>query len=378
MVPPALMDADARVLNLVANQDLLVHHPYESFDDTVLRMVREAVEDPNVLAIKMTLYRTGSASPFIPLLRQAAEAGKQVVCLVELKARFDEEENIVIAKQMEKVGVHVVYGFEELKTHTKTTLIVRREGERVRRYAHVGTGNYHSGTARLYVDLGLITSREDICADVADLFNHLTGRSKPSAYRKLLIAPATMKPQFLEMIRREIDHHQAGRPAHIIGKVNQLEDRDICRALYEASRHGVLIDLIVRGFNVIQPGVEGLSENIRLISVIGRFLEHSRIYYFRNGAEHEPDGEFYIGSADWMHRNQERRVEAVTPIEEPRLRAELWDILQIQLTDQRSAWDMQSDGTYIQRRPRDDDSGPSSKGTHQVLMERLQQRHKTT
>lgn len=374
LVPVALADEETRVLDVLANQDLLVHHPYESFDDTVLRMVREAVEDPEVLALKMTLYRTGSASPFIPLLRQAAEAGKQVVCLVELKARFDEEENIAIAKQMEKVGVHVVYGFEELKTHTKTTLIVRREGNAVRRYAHVGTGNYHSGTARLYVDLGLLTAREDICADVADLFNHLTGRSKPAAYRKLLIAPVTMKPRFLDMIQREITHHEAGRPARIIAKVNQLEDRDICRALYEASRKGVAMDLIVRGFNVLRPGVQGLSENIRVISIIGRFLEHSRIYYFRNGAEAEADGEFYLGSADWMHRNQERRVEAVTPIEEPRLRAELWDVLQIQLNDQRSAWDMQSDGSYVQRQPPDADA-PAARGAHQLMMERTLQRH---
>ena len=377
LVPRRLQGGDSRIFDAIRAGDLLVQHPYESFDDTVLRLIKDAVADPDVLAIKMTLYRTGKDSPFVPLLIRAAESGKQVACLVELKARFDEHENIVLAQKMERAGVHVVYGVEGLKTHTKTTLVVRREGGESRCYAHIGTGNYHRQTARLYVDVSLLTCRTDLTADIADLFNYLTGRNRKEDYRKLLIAPANMKRRFLEMIAREIDHHKAGRPAHILAKMNQLEDRDICGALYVAGQAGVPVDLIVRGFCTLKPGVPGLSENIRVISVIGRFLEHSRIYHFRNGAEQEADGEYYIGSADWMHRNLESRVEAITPIEDRDLKAELHQILKIHLSDQRNAWDMKSDGTYIQRKPAELIGTPVHEGSHDVMMRQAIQRHRT-
>ncbi|MEI6167540.1 MAG: polyphosphate kinase 1 [bacterium] len=372
LVPSRLQAEDSKIFSVIRAGDLLVQHPYESFDDTVLRLIKEAAADPDVLAIKMTLYRTGKDSPFVPLLIQAAESGKQVACLVELKARFDEHENIVLAQKMERAGVHVVYGVEGLKTHTKTTLVVRREEGESRCYAHIGTGNYHRQTARLYVDASLLTCRAELTADIADLFNYLTGRNRKDDYRKLLIAPANMKQRFLAMIEREIEHHRAGRPAHILAKMNQLEDRDICNALYTASQAGVSVDLIVRGFCTLKPGVPGLSENIRVISVIGRFLEHSRIYHFRNGAEQEVDGEFYIGSADWMHRNLESRVEAITPIEDKDFKTDLQWILQTHLSDQRSAWDMNSDGTYIQRKPKNPDG---TMGSHDLMMRQATLRH---
>lgn len=368
LVPRRLQGEETRIFDVIRAGDLLVHHPYESFDDTVLRLVREAVADPDVLAIKMTLYRTGKDSPFVPLLIRAAESGKQVACLVELKARFDEYENIVLAQKMERAGVHVVYGVEGLKTHTKTTLVVRREDGEARCYAHIGTGNYHRQTARLYVDTSLLTCRPDLTADIADLFNYLTGRNRKEDYRKLLIAPANMKRRFLAMIEREVEHHRAGRPARILAKMNQLEDRDICNALYAAGQAGVPVDLIVRGFCTLKPGVPGLSENIRVISIIGRFLEHSRIYHFRNGAEQDVDGEYYIGSADWMHRNLESRIEAITPVEDKTLKTDLQWILQTQLSDQRTAWDMKADGTYVQRKPADQDGAPSALGSHEVMM----------
>lgn len=373
-VPPALRVEEPRMFEVIRAGDLLVHHPYESFDETVLRLVREAVGDPEVLAIKMTLYRTGKDSPFVPLLIRAAEQGKQVACLVELKARFDEYENIELAQRMERAGVHVVYGVEGLKTHTKTTLVVRREGGESRCYAHIGTGNYHRQTARLYVDASLLTCRADLTADIADLFNYLTGRNRKTDYRKLLVAPANMKARFLEMIRREIEHLKAGRPAAIVAKMNQLEDRDICRALCEAGRAGVPVDLIVRGFCTLRPDLPGRSDNVRVISVIGRFLEHSRIYCFRNGAAEPAEGDFYLGSADWMHRNLESRVEAITPIETPALKVELWRILQIQLQDRRQAWDMRPDGTYVQRRPAPGEETPEAQGSHELLMSQVQHR----
>jgi len=368
LVPRRLQGEETRIFDVIRAGDLLVHHPYESFDDTVLRLIREAVADPDVLAIKMTLYRTGKDSPFVPLLIRAAEAGKQVACLVELKARFDEYENIVLAQKMERAGVHVVYGVEGLKTHTKTTLVVRREDGEARCYAHIGTGNYHRQTARLYVDTSLLTCRPDLTADIADLFNYLTGRNRKEDYRKLLIAPANMKRRFLSMIEREVEHHRAGRPARILAKMNQLEDRDICNALYTAGQAGVPVDLIVRGFCTLKPGVPGLSENIRVTSIIGRFLEHSRIYHFRNGAEQDVDGEYYIGSADWMHRNQESRIEAIAPVEDKTLKADLQRILQTQLSDQRNAWDMKPDGTYVQRKPEVTQDLPSAWGSHEVMM----------
>jgi polyphosphate kinase len=363
-MPPALADEDGDIFKVIREGDVLVHMPYESFAASVERFVRAAAADPKVLAIKMTLYRTGDDSRFIQTLIRAAEARKQVVCLVELKARFDEERNIQIAAELEKAGVHVVYGIVGLKTHTKTTLVVRQDPDGIRCYAHVGTGNYHAGTSRLYTDLGLLTADPDITQDLVELFHYLTGRSLKRDYQKLLIAPVNMQARFMEMIDREIEHHNAGRPARIVAKMNSLEERKVCRALYRASQAGVPIDLIVRGFCTLRPGVAGLSDNIRVTSVIGRFLEHSRVFYFRNGAADEADGAFYFGSADWMYRNLQARVEAVVPITRRPLRERLWDILRIMLNDQRQAWDMRPDGTYVQRRPND----PSAHGTHQTLM----------
>ena len=323
-VPPALADEDSDIFSVIRAGDVLVHHPYESFNASVQRLVEAAAADPNVLAIKMTVYRTGDDSPFIRTLIRAAEAGKQVVCLVELKARFDEERNILVAEALEQAGVHVVYGLVGLKTHTKTTLVVRREPDGLRCYAHIGSGNYHVQTARLYTDLGLLTCNRQIGEDLVELFHYLTGRSVQRDARKLILAPARMRDRFLAMIQREVEHRQAGRPAHIIAKMNSLEDHKIIRALYAASQAGVPIDLVVRGFCRLRPGVPGMSQNIRVISVVGRFLEHARIFFFRNGASDEVDGEFYIGSADWMYRNLLHRVEAVVPIDDRGLRPRLW------------------------------------------------------
>lgn len=369
VVPGVLADDEADIFNVIRHGDVLVHLPYESFNASIERFVKAASVDPKVLAIKMTLYRTGDDSPFIPMLIQAAEARKQVVCLVELKARFDEERNILLANKLEKAGVHVVYGIVGLKTHTKACLVVRQDTDGIRCYSHVGTGNYNAGTARLYTDLGLLTCDPQITHDVVELFHYLTGRSLKRDYRKLMVAPVNMQSRFLELIEREIEHQKAGRPARIVAKMNAMEERKVCRALYRASQAGVSIDLIVRGFCTLRPGVPGLSDNIRVISVIGRFLEHSRIFYFRNGMPREGEGEFYIGSGDWMYRNLLARVEATVPIERPLLRARCWHILQVLLSDQRQAWDMHSDGTYIQRTPTEASKG----GSHQLFMNEARQ-----
>jgi polyphosphate kinase len=373
-VPTPLADEDADIFSAIRRGDLLIHHPYESFGASVERFVRAAAADPDVLAIKMTLYRTGDDSPFIRTLIEASEAGKQVVCLVELKARFDEGRNIYWAQALEKAGVHVVYGVVGLKTHTKTTLVVRREPEGLRCYAHVGTGNYHVETAKLYTDLSLLTASPDLTEDLVELFNYLTGRSLKHVYRKLLVAPINMKEAFLGRIEREIGHRQAGRPARIIAKMNSLEDRSIVRALYRASQAGVPIDLIVRGFCCLKPGVPGLSENIRVMSVIGRFLEHSRLFWFQNGAADPLDGEFFIGSADWMYRNLLARVEAVAPIEARPCRQTCWEILEIMLRDHRQAWDMKPDGSYVQRTPPPGAESSALAGTHQALMDLARKR----
>jgi polyphosphate kinase len=371
VVPTGLSDEESNFLDLIRESDFLVHHPYESFSATVERFIRTAVNDPKVMAIKMTLYRTGDDSPFIPLLIQAAEMGKQVVCLVELKARFDEQKNILVAQRLEKAGVHVVYGIVGLKTHCKVAQVVRRERDALRCYVHIGTGNYHSGTSRLYTDLGLFTTNPELSEDVVHLFHYLTGRSLFHQYKKLVIAPIALKKKFLELIELETENAKKGLPARIIAKMNSLEEKDISRALYEASRQGVKIDLIVRGVCCLRPGVPGLSENIRVISIIGRFLEHSRIFYFRGGAKHPLDGTFYIGSADWMYRNLAARVEAVVPVENRLLRDRLWEILNIHLEDQRQAWEMQPSGEYVQRR---DSLNPDLPGSHQRLMSLTLQR----
>jgi polyphosphate kinase len=372
VIPKGLDDEDADLFALIRAGDLLVHHPYESFDATVARFIRSAAEDPRVLALKMTVYRVGADTPFLDALTLAAESGKQVAALVEVTARFDERQNLAVAQALEKAGVHVAYGVVGLKTHCKTALVVRHDEDGLRCYAHIGTGNYNVKTARLYTDLGLFTCDPVLTADVVALFHSLTGRSRDPEYRKLLVAPVNMRDRFLAMIVREAENARAGRPAAIVAKMNQLEDRPICEALIEASRAGVPIDLIVRGFCVLAPGVPGATDNVRVVSVIGRFLEHSRIYHFRNGSDDPLGGVFYIGSADWMARNLSERVEAVTSIEAPAHRARLWEILQILLQDRRQAWDMHADGTYTQRTPEPD--GPGSLGTHQVLQNLTRQR----
>jgi polyphosphate kinase len=375
IAPAGMGDEDADLFAIIRAGDVLVHHPYESFDATVAHFIRWASQDPKVLAIKMTVYRVGADTSFLDALIAAAEAGKQVACLVEVTARFDEQQNLHMADALEKAGVHVAYGVVGLKTHSKTTLVVRQDEDGLRSYAHIGTGNYHVKTARLYVDLGLFTCDPVLVNDVVNLFHHLTGRSLKRDYAKLLVAPVNIRERFMMMIAGEIAYHQTGRPARIIAKMNQLEDRGICEALLEASKAGVSIDLIVRGFCILKPGVPGLSENIRVVSVIGRFLEHSRIFYFANGREDPLEGSFFIGSADWMERNLSQRVEAVTPVESATLRARLWEILQIMLQDQREAWDLHADGSYVQRTPPfDQKSGPAELGTHQTLMDLTRQR----
>jgi polyphosphate kinase len=339
---------------------LLLQHPYESFANTVERFLRTAAEDPKVLAIKMTLYRTSGEGAIIDSLIQASRNGKQVAVLVELKARFDEAANIRWARRLESEGIHVTYGVLGLKTHSKLLFVVRRDYSQLRRYYHIGTGNYHSGTSKLYTDLGMLGCDEDIAQDITELFNYLTGYSPPPSYRKVLAAPYTLKRGILDKINREIRHQAEGTGGVIQMKMNALEDVDITRALYRATRAGVKVDLIVRDTCRFRPGVPGVSENARVVSIVGRFLEHCRILYFRNGG----DEEYYIGSADMMQRNLESRVEVHVPVEDPELRQELRLILDVQLADQRSAWDMLPDGTYVQRKPPDD----SAKGAQETLI----------
>jgi polyphosphate kinase len=294
--------------------------------------------------------------------------------VIELKARFDEARNIHWAQALERVGAHVTYGVMGLKTHTKVALVVRKEGSELRCYAHVGTGNYHVKTARLYTDVGLFTSDSRITHDVVNLFHFLTGRARTPSFRELLVAPVNMREKFIELIDREAEHHAAGRPARIIAKMNQLEDVEIARSLVQASRAGVPIDLIVRGFCCLRPGVDGYTETLRVRSIIGRFLEHSRIFYFANGSEDPLQGDYIIGSADWMYRNLSRRVEAAVPVVEPALRERLWEILSVSLVDQRQAWLMQSDGSYQQSQPASD-AGPTERaGTHAWMMFRTRAR----
>ena len=369
IVPPRLQKyKDASITNpnpqedgedlfaLIRDSDLLVHHPYHSFETTVQQFITQAAHDPNVLAIKMTLYRTSGDSPIVKALIAAAENDKQVVVLVELKARFDEENNIIWARKLEKAGVHVVYGLVGLKTHTKIVLVVRQEEEQIRRYVHVGTGNYNPKTAKLYTDLGLLSCAPELGADLTDLFNFLTGYSRQRAYRKLLVAPFNLRERMTAMIHREVEHCRNGSSGRIVAKMNSLVDPKIITTLYQASQAGVKIDLIVRGICCLRPGIEGVSENISVISIIGRFLEHSRIFYFHNSGNEQ----VYIGSADWMTRNLSRRVEAVTPVEDPEITKDLQEILGIMLADNRQAWELQPDGKYIQRQPADHSRAQSS------------------
>jgi polyphosphate kinase len=344
---PDLEDAE-ELFALLRRQDQLLHHPYHSFAATVQRFITQAAHDPGVLAIKMTLYRTSGDSPIVKALISAAENGKQVVALVEIKARFDEENNINWARKLEQSGVHVVYGLVGLKTHTKVALVVRREGNHIRRYCHIGTGNYNPKTARLYTDLGLLSGNDVLGADLTDLFNYLTGFSRQQAYRQLLVAPVNLRQNIRDLIHQEMDHCSQGKSGRIIAKMNSLVDPDLIRSLYQASQAGVQVDLIVRGICCLRPGVPGLSDNVRVLSIIGRFLEHARIFYFQN----DGDEVFLMGSADWMPRNLDRRVEAVVPIQDSKLQKELRTILDISLADDRHGWDMQADGSYRQRRPK--------------------------
>lgn len=333
----------------IARGDILLHHPYQSFETSVVRFLTEAAADPKVLAIKITIYRTSRDSPIIRALADAARQGKQVAVLVEITARFDEAPNIAWGQFLEREGAHVSYGVEKLKTHVKLALVVREEeGDGLRQYVHVGTGNYHTGTARMYEDLGLLTSDPDLCRDVAMLFNQLTGALGPSSYAKLMVAPQDMRARFVHLIRREAAHARAGRPCGIRAKMNQLQDQELIRELYEASRAGVPISLDVRGLCCLRPRVPGLSENIQVFSVVGRFLEHARVYEFRNGG----DVEYFIGSADWMKRNLDRRVESVAPVKDPALGRQLARILDVFDSDNHSRWDCRPDGTYTRRRPR--------------------------
>ena len=338
------------IFSVVRRRDVLLHHPYDLFSTSVEEFINQAADDPLVMGIKMTLYRTSKDSPIIAALIRAAENGKQVMALVELKARFDEDNNIQWAKQLESSGVHVVYGVLGLKTHTKIVLIVRKEKERLRSYVHIGTGNYNSKTSRLYTDLGLLSARPELGQDLVELFNYLTGFSKQQEFRKLLVAPVSLRKGMENLIRREIKHARKGHGGHIKAKMNSLVDPQIISLLYEASQAGVTIELIIRGMCCLYPGREGVSDNISVVSIIGRFLEHSRIFWFANGGEPEA----YIGSADWMPRNLDRRVEAVTPIDEPALREQLERLLQLYLDDNRGSFDMQGDGSFRQRHPEDD------------------------
>ena len=339
--------------------DVLVHYPYQSFSASVERLVKQAVDDPNVLAIKMTVYRTSDDSALVPSLIAAAEKGKQAVCLVELKARFDERQNIHWSRALEEVGAHVVHGIPGLKTHAKAILIVRRERSQVRHYAMIGTGNFHAKNARLYEDFGLFTTDRELTDEVANLFNTLTGYGHPEPQRKALVAPTWMRVPLVDQIERTAAAHQAGEPSRIVMKMNSLVDPGIIEALYAASQTGVPIDLNVRGICCLLPGIPGVSETINVVSVVGRFLEHSRIYSFHRGEEHV----YYIGSADLMPRNLDTRVELLVPIEAPELQAEIDDTLTRCLADDTNAWTLGSDGRWTRRDGR-------TRSVHQELMER--------
>jgi polyphosphate kinase len=359
---PAFADPDdgrTDVLAAMRAGDLLVHHPYHSFASSVERFIQQAVADPDVLAIKMTVYRTSDDSELVPSLIRAAERGKQAVCLVELKARFDERQNIEWARSLEEAGAHVVHGLPGLKTHAKALLVVRREGAGVRHYVHIGTGNYHAKTARLYEDFGLFTTDREIAADVGELFNTLTGAARSPSYRKVITAPEDMRPWFLDQVEQTIRAHEAGEEARIVMKLNSLVDTRCIRALYEASQAGVPVDVNVRGICCLRAGVPGVSENIRAISVVGRFLEHSRLYGFRRGDERL----WWMGSADLMPRNLDTRVELLAPIEDQSLRDDVEDTLERCLADDTFAWELRADDSWERRRG-------GTRSAHSELMQR--------
>ena len=360
VVPPELRDPDRTIFDVIREADVLLHHPFDSFSVSVERFLEEAATDEHVLAIKMTLYRTSGDTAVVDSLIRAAQQGKQVAVLVELKARFDEANNINWARRLEDYGIHVAYGSATLKIHAKTVLVVRRETDGIRRYVHLGSGNYNSRTARIYTDIGLLTCSPSIGADVSDLFNSLTGYSRQRIYRKLLVAPMSLRARLVELIAREAEHASAGRPARIIAKMNALVDTPVIDALYAASQAGVKIDLIVRGICCLRPGVDAQSANIRVRSIIGRFLEHSRILYLANGGE----AEYYIGSSDWMPRNFDRRVEAVAPVEKAVLHERLGALLDLYLTDNRQAWQLDAAGRWQQLEPTS-----ASRASHVLLLQ---------
>ncbi len=365
-IPPRLAFAgeteeDQSIFSVIRSGDILVHHPYESFNASVQRLLDEAADDPSVVAIKQTLYRTSPNSPLVRALLRAADRGKQVAVLVEVKARFDEANNIELAQLLENAGVHVAYGLVGLKTHAKVLLIIRQENGRPQPYCHVGTGNYHAGTARVYSDLGLFTADPAIGREVIQLFHSLTGHAPDQTYEKLLVAPRNMRRIFHDLIRREVAHRQEGREARIIAKMNALDDPATILELYRASRAGVQIDLIVRGHSRLRPGLPGFSANIRIVSIVGRFLEHDRIYWFANGGEPEA----FIGSPDWRQRNLGDRIEVVVPVLDAAIRERLRHILDIQLSDNRLAFDLGPNGDYIQRTPA---PGEAERNCHEILL----------
>ncbi len=369
VVPPRLQAEEGQqpdVMAAMRREDLLVHHPYESFTASVQRLIEQAAGDPDVLAIKLTVYRTTDDTPMMHALIRASERGKQAVCMVELKARFDEQANIQWARRLEEAGVHVVYGLPALKTHAKCVLIVRREGDGVRHYVHVGTGNYHPKTARLYTDFGLLTCDDDLGADVADMFNVLTGFARPRSFRKVLVAPAGLRNGIVKQIEQTIEAHEAGQPARIRMKMNSLVDGACIRALYRASQAGVPVELNVRGICCLRPGVPGVSENVRVTSIVGRFLEHSRIYCFERGDEHH----VLIGSADLMPRNLDTRVELLVPLEHEPLRAEVLDTLDRCFADDTNAWELGEDGCWRRLEP----DGDEPRNVQRELMARIGKR----
>jgi len=352
---PRLLGTEEDSVNLFATLregDLLVHHPYDAFATSVQRFIEQAASDPEVLAIKQTLYRTDGDSPIVNALIEAAESGKQVVVMVEVKARGDEASNIGWARALEQAGTHVAYGLVGLKTHSKTALVVRREHGGIRRYVHIGTGNYNAKTARLYTDLGLLSCDEDLGADLTELFNSLTGYARGAHYRKILVAPNFLRKRVIELIERTAERHTARRPGRITLQMNSLVDAECIRALYQASQAGVEIDLIVRGICRLRPGVPGVSDSIRVRSIIGRFLEHSRIWNFTNGRR----SEYYIGSADLMPRNLDLRVEVVTPVTDPDLTGRLQEILDVMLADNTQAWELLEDGSWHRHQPAEGES----------------------
>lgn len=356
------------IFSIIRQGDVLVHHPYDSFTTSVQRLVEEAADDKYVLAIKQTLYRTSDESPIIKALIHAAEQGKQVAVLVEVKARFDEANNIEWGRMLENAGVHVAYGLVGLKTHTKATLIVRRENQQLRAYCHIGTGNYNPKTARLYTDLGLLTCAPDLGHDIINLFHYITGYALKQYYKKAVIAPQNMRTVFYDLIEQEIALQKQFQNGKIIAKMNALDDVGIIQRLYQASQAGVQIDLIIRGHSRLRPGLPGYSDNIRLISILGRFLEHDRIFHFHNNGQPVT----YIGSADWRSRNLNERVELMVPVEEPHLQQRLIQTLEAALNDNRLAWDLKADGTYHLRYPQE---GEPERNFHQLLMEQAIERH---